>query len=189
MLCSTSLSLEPLVLVILTLCGEAFCTSASFWRQSSCPPGKMRPLHRAESRGLVETLLNHSFGHHFKQNINQSRSVWAKAEICREDLQTWENAVQFLHLTLKPKLATIWSPLQKLSTAPTRHLFSNTSFKLYAIRRCEFPLYPALWAKKWLWLLCLEVYVHFQKEFAEEQNLFHCVAGGRKYLWSVPVLI
>lgn len=43
--------------------------------------------------------------------------------------------------------------------------------------------------KKWLWLLCLEVYVLLQEGFAEEQNLFHCVAGGRKYLWSVPVLI
>lgn len=75
----------------------------------------------------------------------------------------------------------------------TRQLFSNTSFKLYAMGRCELPLSPALQGgkkkKKRLWLLCLEVCVHLEEGFAEEQNLFHWVAGGRKCLWSVPVLI
>lgn len=85
----------------------------------------MRPLYWVELKVLVKTLLNHSFGHHFKQNINQSRSVWTKAQICLEDLQTSENTVQVLHITLKSKLARIWSSLKKFCTAPVRHLFQT----------------------------------------------------------------
>lgn len=150
----------------------------------------MRPLHRAELRGLVETLLNHSFGHHFKQNINQARSVWAKAQICQEDLQAWENAVQFLHLYTETQtcydLITFTGALHSSNETP---FFSNTSFKLYATRRCELPLSPALQGKKKrLWLLCLEVCVHLQEGFAEEQNLFHCRAEGTLVKCSSPNL-
>lgn len=127
-LCYTSLYVDTLFFLVISIyCGEVLFTLASLWSEyiRTHLAGKMRPLHWVELRVLVKTLLNRSFGHRFKQNINQARSVWTKAQICLEDLQTSENTVQVLHITLKSKLARIWSPLQKLCTAPVRHLFQT----------------------------------------------------------------
>lgn len=75
----------------------------------------------AELRVLVKTVLKHSFGHRFKHNINQSRSVWTKAQICLEDLLTSENTSKFSVFGWNPNLLG-FGHLYKNSAAPVGHL-------------------------------------------------------------------
>lgn len=172
-------------------CGSSFFGSLyAVGKLSSCRPplqsecirthltGKTRLLW-AELRVLVKTLLKHSFGHHFKSNMNQSRSVWTKAQICLKDSQASVNTVQVLRIPLESKLARNWSPLQKLHSSTETPLL-NISFKLYAVTTLEFLCAPAMQEKS-LWPLCLDLYVHLTGGVCRGAICFLSpLTGGRK---------